>query len=259
LPEHDLWLLVEALRSAGPIALRHWKNSPRTWDKGGDAGPVTEADIAVNDHLLARLRPARPAYGWLSEEGPADSRREEADRVFIIDPIDGTRAFIAGEESFAISAGISEAGRMIAGAVYLPAMNRLYAAHRDGIATLNDTPLRASGAWDISNATMLTSAPNLRPEYWPGGIPDLRRSFRPSLAYRLCLVAEGQFDAMLSFRPTWEWDIAAASLIAERAGARVTNRHNETHRFNAAHPQSDGVLAAPPFLHGALIARATRA
>jgi myo-inositol-1(or 4)-monophosphatase len=257
LPERDLALLIDAVQQAGPIAMRHWKNSPKAWDKAHGAGPVTEADIAVNDALMTRLRPARPDYGWLSEETADSPARMTRKRVFIIDPIDGTRAFIAGEDTFAICAGIADAGDMIAGVVYLPALKRLYAAQRDGFATLNDQPLQASAVTDPEGARTLTTAPNMRPEFWPGGVPNLKRSFRPSLAYRICLVAEGRYDAMLSFRATWEWDIAAASLIAQRAGATVTDRAGQALRFNAPHPQADGILAAPPGLHRALIARAT--
>ena len=256
MPENDLSLLIDAVRAAGPIAMRHWKNAPKTWEKSEGAGPVTEADLQVNDALHNRLRPSRPSYGWLSEETTDTSARLQSNRVFIIDPIDGTRAFIAGEDTFAISAGIAEAGKMIAGVVYLPALDRLYAAHRDGIATLNANPLQASTVTDLHSSRLLTSAPNMRPEHWPGGVPDLKRSFRPSLAYRVCLVAEGRFDAMLSFRGTWEWDIAAASLVAQRAGVQVTDRQNQPLRFNAAHPQANGIVAAPPLLHSALMARA---
>ena len=257
MPAHDLALLVDAVRQAGPIALRHWKNAPRVWDKRDGAGPVSEADLEVNAALSARLRAQRPGYGWLSEESTDTPARLNAERVFIIDPIDGTRAFVAGEDTFAICAGVAEAGKMTAGVVYLPALKRLYAATVNGAATLNDTPLQVSQASDPQGARTLTTAPNMRPEFWPGGVPDVQRSFRPSLAYRICLVAEGRYDAMFTFRPAWEWDIAAASLIAERAGADVTDTAGQALRFNAALPQASGVIAAPPALHRALLQRAT--
>lgn len=101
-PEADLQLLTRAALDVGPIALRFWRNDPQAWDKAGDAGPVTEADLAVNDALLARLSAARPGYGWLSEESEANPERLDAEHCFIIDPIDGTRAFIDGQEGFAI-------------------------------------------------------------------------------------------------------------------------------------------------------------
>jgi myo-inositol-1(or 4)-monophosphatase len=93
----------------------------------------------------------------------------------------------------------------------------------------------------------------MAPELWPGGVPEVKRSFRASLAYRLCLVAEGRFDGMLTLRDAWEWDIAAGALICERAGAMVTDRLGAPLLFNAAPPQAAGVVVAAPGLHGALM------
>lgn len=242
----DLALLTEAARAAGGIALRYWRNRPESWDKPGGAGPVTEADLAVNAMLHAELGAARPDYGWLSEETPDDPARLGRGRSFIVDPIDGTRAFIDGDASFAHSLAVAEAGRITAAVVYLPAKDALYAATETGEATLNGRPIRASGRVEAAQATLLTSRPNLAPEHWKGGAPPpFRREFRASLAWRLCLVAEGRFDAMLSLRPTWEWDIAAGDLIARRAGARVTDRMGHAIAYNAAEPRAQGILAAP--------------
>ncbi|EEW26627.1 3'(2'),5'-bisphosphate nucleotidase CysQ [Rhodobacter ferrooxidans] len=254
MPEPDLQLLTDAARAAGEIALRFWKRDPQVFIKA-DQSPVTEADLAVNALLSDLLLGARPDYGWLSEEDADNPARLDAERVFIIDPIDGTRAFINGEDTFALSLAVAEGGRVLAGVVYLPALDRLYSATAQGPALKNGAPIHASDRAGIEGATLLTSHPQLAPQHWPGGVPDLKRSFRTSLAYRLCLVAEGRHDGMLALRDTWEWDIAAGGLIAARAGARVTDRHGGVLRFNAAPPQSPGVLAAAPGLHAALLAR----
>jgi myo-inositol-1(or 4)-monophosphatase len=255
LPARDLALLTEAALRSGEIALRFWKRTPRFWDKGGTHGPVTEADIAVNDMLAETLRAARPDYGWLSEETVDDGTRHAAERVFIIDPIDGTRAFLAGEDTFAHSLAVAERGRVTAAAVYLPALDRLYTACDHGPALRDGQEIAVSARAGIDGATLLTTQANLSPDLWPGGVPELKRSFRASLAYRLCLVAEGRHDGMLTLRDAWEWDIAAGTLIAERAGAVVTDRRGARIAFNAAPPQAAGVLAAPPGLHGALMDR----
>lgn len=255
-PEADLALLCDAVQDAGEIAMRYWRHKPEHWDKPDNGGPVSEADLAVNERLDSLLRGARPGYGWLSEESSDTTDRLSAPRCFIVDPIDGTRGFINGEDTFSIVAGIAEGGRMIAGAVWLPALKRLYSAHSDGPALYNGTPVRASDTTDPHGARVLTTAPNMAASHWPGGVPDLKRSFRPSLAYRMCLVAEGRHDAMITFRPAWEWDIAAASLIAERGGARVTDARGGPLRFNCPDPRANGVIAAPPALHSALMARA---
>lgn len=255
-PAADLALLTGAAEAAGVIARRYWRRAPEAWDKPDGSGPVTEADLAVNAMLMAELRGARPDYGWLSEESPDDAARLDAARTFIIDPIDGTRAFIAGEPAFAHSLAVAEAGRIIAAVVHLPALGRLYAATAWGPAQCNGAPIRVAAIAAPEGASILTARANLAPEHWTGAAPPaLRRLFRPSLAYRLCLVAEGAADAMLSLGPVWEWDLAAGDLIARRAGAHVTDRHGAPIRYNAPHPQSRGALAAAPALHGALIGR----
>jgi myo-inositol-1(or 4)-monophosphatase len=255
LPAHDLALLTEAARNAGRIALRHWKRNPQVWDKGGDHGPVSEADLAVNDMLKTVLLSARPDYGWLSEETPDDPARLAADQVFIIDPIDGTRAFIAGEENFAHSLAVATNGQITAAVVYLPAKDRLFTATLNGPALADGQPIAASMRDTLVGADILTSKANLVPEQWPGGVPDIKRSFRASLAYRLCLAAEGRYDGMLTLRDTWEWDIAAGSLIATRAGAIVTDRTGLPLRFNTGSAQANGLLAFPTALHSQLLAR----
>ncbi len=257
MPGHDLALLTHAARDAGKIALRFWKREPKFWDKGAEHGPVTEADLAVNDMLKATLLAARPDYGWLSEETPDDQARLSAETVFIIDPIDGTRAFIAGEETFAHSLAIAHQGRVIAAVVFLPALDRIYTASETAPPLKDGQPIAASTRDRLEGADILTVKANLLPEKWPGGVPDIRRSFRASLAYRLCLAAEGRFDGMLTLREAWEWDIAAGSLIAEKAGAVVTDRQGQDLRFNSASAKADGVLALPPALHAEAMRRLT--
>jgi myo-inositol-1(or 4)-monophosphatase len=255
LPAHELALLTHAARAAGDIAMRYWRKSPQAWEKPDGTGPVTEADLAVNTMLRETLCQARPDYGWLSEEDADTNARLSTTRQFIIDPIDGTRAFMAGEEGFAHSLAIAENGTVIAGVVYLPALDRLYTATITGPALKDGEPIHASLQTEIESATLLTTPPNLAPQHWPGGVPTIKRSFRTSLAYRLCLVAEGRHDGMLTLRDAWEWDIAAGALIAQRAGARVTDRHNQTLTFNTESAKRPGVLAAAPGLHTALMTR----
>lgn len=256
MPGSDLDLLTDAAQQAGEIAMRYWKRSPEAWEKEGGAGPVTVADLAVNDMLVSELRLARPDYGWLSEETPDTTDRLAAERCFIIDPIDGTRAFMDGTPDFAHSLAIAERGEVIAAVVFLPAQNRLYSASTSIAAMLNREPLSVTDTASAEGATVLTARPNLAPEHWRDGAPpSVRRMFRSSLAWRLALVAEGAFDAMLTLRPTWEWDVAAGSLIAERAGALVTDRAGRRLRFNNnSDPRVGGCVAATPAVHGDLLA-----
>jgi myo-inositol-1(or 4)-monophosphatase len=249
----DLALIEAAARIGGAIALRHWRKDPKFWDKGGDHGPVSEADLAVNDAIRAHLQAARPGYGWLSEETPDDAARLGLDPVFVLDPIDGTRAFLAGEENFAVSLAVVRQGRPVAGVVFLPAKGRIYTATAAGPALRDGVEIACSTRVELTGADVLTTRAALVPEHWPGGIPDIKRSFRASLAYRLCLAAEGRHDAMLTLRPAWEWDIAAGALIAERAGCVVSDRRGAGLGFNAADPRAEGVVVANPGLHRALM------
>ncbi|MCV2872415.1 3'(2'),5'-bisphosphate nucleotidase CysQ [Defluviimonas sp. WL0050] len=246
MPASDLDLLIEAAREAGRIARGFFRRDPGIWQKPGDAGPVTEADLAVNRMLHAELAAARPDYGWLSEETPDDGARLRAERCFIIDPIDGTRAFIEGDTSWSHSLAVAVGGQITAAVVFLPMRDALYAATEDGAATLNHAPIRASAKAKAGEATLLTAKSNLSPDLWKAGAPPpFTRKFRASVAWRLCLVAEGRFDAMLTLRPSWEWDIAAGDLIARRAGATVTDRQGARLSYNAADPRVAGVIAAP--------------
>lgn len=252
MPETDLALLIDAAKASGDIARKHFKANPEVWDKDGGAGPVTEADLEIDTMLRTDLLAARATYGWLSEETEDDAVRLNHDRVFIVDPIDGTRAFIAGERHFSHSLAIAENGRVTAAVVYLPMMDKLYAATETQAATLNGEDIAPTKTRDLQDASVLAAKSNLQDENWQGGTPPVQRKFRPSLAYRLCLVAEGRFDAMLTLRDCWEWDIAAGDLIVRQAGGRATDRTNAPLIFNAPHPKTKGCLAAGPALHAAL-------
>lgn len=257
MPGRDLSLLIDAAQEAGSIAAHYWDRSPRKWDKPGGQGPVTEADIEIDRMLRRMLTAARPDYGWLSEETEDGTARLQRAATFIVDPIDGTRSFIDGDRTFAHSLAVADGGQVRAGVVFLPMLDRLYVAERGEGATLNGAPIAVSTQAGETAATLLASRHALGPENWPGGVPPVRRHFRPSLAYRLSLVAQGRFDAMLGLHGCWEWDIAAGSLIAAEAGARVTDRDGRPLRFNNREPLLPGVIVAPPGLHAALMARRT--
>ena len=249
MPASDLSLLTDAAREAGEIACSFWRDDPQVWDKGGD-DPVSEADFAVDTHLKGRLLGARPDYGWVSEETEDDSARLTAERVFIVDPIDGTRAFVAGEKTWAHSLAIVETGRVVAACVFLPAREKLYLAEVDGGATLNGEVIRSTTMTGAEDATVLTPRVTMQDRFWRAGTaPGFERHFRPSLAYRLSLVAEGRFDGMLTLRATWEWDIAAGALIATEAGAVVTDRKGHGLTFNTPARQTAGVVAGGKHVH----------
>lgn len=252
MPGPDLALLLEAAAAAGEIASKHWRQDPESWDKPGGAGPVTEADLAVDKMLRAELGAARPDYGWLSEESGDASDRLGHARVFIIDPIDGTRSFLAGERTWAHSLAIAEAGQITAAVVHLPVREKTYAAEAGQGAMLNGTPIRARTEAALDGAEILCNRQTLRPEHWREGPPPVKQHFRTSLAYRLSLVAEGRYDGMMTLRDTWEWDIAAGALIVAESGALATDRRGQLLRFNRPEPFAPGIVAAPAGLGAAL-------
>ncbi len=253
--ETDLALLTEAARHAGEIAKKYFQNDPSVTHKPGGAGPVTDADLAVDAMLEASLRLARTDYGWLSEETEDNAARLKTKRQFVVDPIDGTRAFINGSKDWAHALAVVEDGLVVSAVVYLPLHDLLFAATKGGGATVNDRPIAVTNA-AIGNATVLGAKPNFESHFWKDGqVPPVTRAFRSSLAYRLCLVAQGKFDGMLTLRPSWEWDIAAGALIITEAGGVVSDQYAAPLQFNNPHPQVPGVLAAGAQLHAALAAR----
>ena len=249
----DLALLQDAARAAGRAALAFWRKSPDAVQKPDGQGPVSEADYASDAVLRRTLAEARPAHGWLSEESAGDPAGWAAGRAFVVDPIDGTRAFLEGSADWAVSVALVEEGRPVAGVVHLPARGETFAAARGRGATLDGAPIRCSARTEIAGARVLANRPALAPEHWPRGVPPVERRFRSSLAWRLCLAAMGRFDAMLTLRDAWSWDIAAGALIAQEAGCTVTDRAGRPLDFRADPPQTPGCVVAPPALHGALL------
>ncbi|MBO9478656.1 3'(2'),5'-bisphosphate nucleotidase CysQ [Shimia sp. R11_0] len=248
MPETDLELLIAAAQAAGEIATQYDGKSAKTWHKPNDAGPVTEADLAVNDMLEDRLRKARPEYGWLSEESLDEGDRVHAEKVFIIDPIDGTRSFTEGSDTWAHALAIAERGVVTAAVIYLPRRNKLYSAAQGAGAKLNGVPVGTAARTDMAGAKVLVARPVMDPALWKAQPPAFERGYRPSLAYRTALVAQGRFDAMVTLRPTWEWDVAAGDLILREAGAATLDRNGAPLRFNNADPRLSGMIAANPAL-----------
>lgn len=254
MPASDLPLLIDAVRMAGRVATSFVGKSAQRWDKPDGAGPVTEADLAVNNLLENVLLLARPDYGWLSEETEDGTKRLGHDRVFIVDPIDGTRSFTEGADTWAHAIAVAEQGQVTAAVIYLPLRGLLYSAARGAGAQLNGQPINASAISVFEEATILAAKPALHGTAWfSGACPPFKPAYRPSLAYRLGLVAQARFDAMLTLRPSWEWDIAAGALIVSEAGGTITDQRGAPLRFNGADPRLDGVVAGGSLIHAALL------
>lgn len=257
MPDPDLSLLLSAAEAAGNIALRHFEGDRAATEKPDAQGPVTAADLEVDRALREILLGARPTYGWLSEESEDDPARLRAERAFVVDPIDGTRAFIEGGKAWSHSLAVVENGQPVSAVVHLPRLGRTYAAQAGQGAWLNGQRIQANDRRSVPGARVLVNGMHLNPAYWPGGVPPIEKHFRSSIAYRLCLIGEGRFDAMVTFRETWEWDCAAGDLVVREAGGAVTNREGAPLVFNKPRPLVAGVLAAASGLHERLLERAT--
>lgn len=255
----DLALLIDAAHGAGRVATSYTGATVQRWDKADGAGPVTAADLAVNDLLDTTLRAARPDYGWLSEETEDTSERLDADHVFIIDPIDGTRSFIDGATTWAHSLAVAKHGRITAAVIFMPKLDLLYTAAIGQGAQLNGEALTLRNDVALAGASILATKPNMDAHHWEGTPPEFKRHHRPSLAYRLGLVAQARFDGMLTLRPSWEWDIAAGALIVTEAGGIISDKTGAPLVFNNAEPLLNGIVAGGQQMHRDTLAALRRA
>lgn len=253
--EAELRLAREAVDAAGVVALAHFGAGPRTWYKG-PGQVVTEADLAVDALLHDRLRAARPDYGWLSEERIDDRSRARCARVWVVDPIDGTRAYADGVPQFAISVGLVQEGEPLVGVVLNPATGERFEALRGGGAWLNGQRLAVSACTRLADADLVSSRTEMKRRHWPTMVPEATFTTIGSLAYKLALVASGRFDGLLSLRASHDWDIAAAQLLVAEAGGRMTDAAGDRIVLNRDPPRHVGLAAAGTHqLHDAILAR----
>lgn len=250
----DLPLLEAAAREAGAIARASFGKSVETWSKGA-AGPVTEVDLAIDALLKEKLRAARPDYGWLSEETPDTPERLSRSRVFIVDPIDGTQAFIQRQPQFSISIGVVEDGRAVAGAVYNPMTDELYLGGPGLGARLNSAPIKVTDPATLERARIIGRPGAYENKKWPTPWPDLDFIWRHSIALRLAHVAAGDADATLLFGLKHNWDVAGGAAIIAGAGGMVTDMRGGPLRFNLPDPRTPGLIASGPRLNPLLIER----
>ncbi len=246
-PAEDLALVIEVVRAAGRLALDRRAQGLRI-ERKPDGSPVTDGDLAVDALLRRELLKARPSYGWLSEETPDGPARLAAERLFIVDPIDGTTAYVRGKLWFAVSVAVVEAGRPTVGVVFAPALDEMYAAALGGGVSCNGEAIRASAAAQLEDCAMLAPANAFDDPRWPDPWPPMRIGQRSALAYRMALVAGGRFDAAVSLGWKNDWDIAAGDLIAREAGAASTDQNGRALVFNTPRARNAGLVCAAPQL-----------
>jgi myo-inositol-1(or 4)-monophosphatase len=237
----DAALLRDTVREAGALALSLFRTELKNWIKGASS-PVSEADIRVNDLLESRLRSATPDYGWLSEESADDEMRLGKQLVWIVDPIDGTRGYLAGREDWCVSVALVENASPVLAAVFVPASDEFFFAVRGQGAVCNDVPVFATSGTELDFSRMAGPKPLVERLGQPSDEIILHPRIG-SLALRLCRVAQGRLDAAFAGGQSRDWDLAAANLIVQEANGSMTALSGDTISYNRR-DVTHGVLVA---------------
>lgn len=254
----DLDLLIELGKEAGQIAMQWFGKDPEVWMKEGES-PVSEADFAVDNFLKEKLIRARPDYGWLSEETDDNPERLNSQRVFVVDPIDGTRGFINGMKQWCVSIAVVENNRPAVGVLECPALGQTIAAAAGWGATHNanriSTPdLQPGKSVRVTGPRSLQTALTNELTHTIEKLP-----FVPSLAYRIAMVAMGDVDLSLARASAKDWDLAAADLIAHEAGARLTDLEGGLLSYNCSDIRHGALVASAASHHNEMLDLALQA
>ena len=246
--------LAGAVREAGSIARAGFEGAPKVWEKS-KGNPVTETDLAVDLFLRTRLCDAFPDHGWLSEESSESPDRLLKRRVFVVDPIDGTLAFIRRLPEFTICAAIVEDGAPVAAAIFNPMTEEMFTAARGAGATLNGRRIQVSDRTQLEGCRFLVARDVIEHPAWPRRWPAMELGKRSSIAYRMALVANGTYDAMMALSTKHEWDTAAGTLIVQEAGGVVSAHTGRTLDYNQEKPVHRSIVCGGRMLHAAIMDR----
>jgi len=250
----DLDLALRAIRAAGEAILPAFHGGQEVRFKGPDQ-PVTDADLLADRILREMLLGERPEYGWLSEETKDSPARLAKERLWVVDPIDGTNSFVQGIAEFGISVALVDQGEPVIGLVFNPATNELYHAAAGGGAFLNGAPIRVSATDERAEMrTLIGSRWEIRRGELAHFTAPWRVSPLGSTAYKMAKVADGTADVFVSSGPKNEWDVAGAAVIVAEAGGRVSGPTGEPFRYNQPDPAWRGVVASNGRLHQAVLA-----
>jgi myo-inositol-1(or 4)-monophosphatase len=256
--QEDAALARDAARRAGVVILRHFGTSMKVRHKE-PGQPLTIADLEADALLKELLHDERPGYGWLSEETEDSEDRLQRSRVWIVDPIDGTRSFIAQRPEFAVSIGLAVDGVAVVGVVYNPARDELFWAVRGGGAVLEvgggRIPLKVARRETSDDLVVVASRSDMAAGDFAAIAGDWRIEGVGSTAYKLARVAWGRGDVFLSRGRKKEWDVCAGALLVEEAGGRVTDVAGTALHYNREDPGLRGVVAAHADLHAQIVRR----
>jgi myo-inositol-1(or 4)-monophosphatase len=253
----DFELLEMAVRDAGTLALGYFGREIAAKRKP-DGTQVSEADLAADALLRTALMGNRPSYGWLSEETADDPRRLGCRFAWIVDPIDGTHAFLSGIAEWTVAVALVDNGRPVLSAVFNPATSEMFTARRGEGTYLNGKPVSVRDSGQIEGATMIASEGLFKKKIWDEPWPEMRVRWVHSIAYRMARIAQGRAHATISMTAKHEWDLAAPALLVQEAGGRATGIDGGALTFNQPVPRLKGLVAAGRELHELLVDR-TRA
>ena len=252
----DLALLKSAALAAGRLAMRYFGQDHENWTKAGGS-PVTEADLAVDSMLRETLMAARPGYGWLSEETDDDPAMRVQKRIFVVDPIDGTRGFMAGDKRWSISLAIIENARPITAVLHAPALDlTFWAAAGQGAWRVDESGGEEKLA--ISSRTMLSGSHIAGPKNWLrsrafSALSVQVADYVPSLALRFALVADGSFDAAFARPNAHDWDLAACDLLVHEAGGILSAIDGKPPQYNRSGFRHGALVAVNRAIHRSLV------
>jgi myo-inositol-1(or 4)-monophosphatase len=250
--DRDFELLTATVREAGALAMTYFRHDIDTARKS-DGSPVSEADLAVDHYLRERLTGDGSPHGWLSEETTDNLQRLDRRSLWVVDPIDGTRAFLEGTDQWVISAALVVNKLPVLAALYNPVTEELFTARQGMGAFLNGERVAVVDTDTIEDAHIMGSKGMFMKSIWAKPWPDFRRSFVRSIAYRISAVVCGKVNAALSITALAEWDIAAAVLLMREAGGVITTLDGFPLSFNKEVVRSHGIVAAGPKLHARLM------
>ncbi len=254
----DLEILIELGKEAGAIGLKWFGKDPEVWMKEGQS-PVSEADLAIDTFLKEKLLEVRPDYGWLSEETDDSEARLNATRVFIVDPIDGTRGFINGDDQWCVSIAVVEKNRPVVGVLDCPALKQTLTAAEGGGSHCNGVQINARCVTG-DESLMITGPRNFQSassDISSRAVKSL--PFVPSLAYRLGMIAMGNADMSLARASAKDWDLAAADIIAHEACARLSDMAGNQLRYNCEDVRHGTLVASSAHHHDEMLDLARQA
>jgi myo-inositol-1(or 4)-monophosphatase len=249
----QLALAKKAARAAGEILRGYWRRGGYKIGSKGHDNPVTAADLEADRAIKQLLRDPFPAYGWLSEETVDNEDRLKCRRVWIVDPLDGTKEFINGIPEFAVAIALIEDGVPVLGVTYNPIKREMYWSARAAGCHLNTRRVKVTRTRTLKRATVLASRSETARGEWQGFQGMLKVSPTGSVAYKLAMVAAGQGDATFTRSPKSEWDIASGAALVAEAGGTITDIKGRALRFNQRNVKLEGLVADNRILHAALM------